>query len=64
MLISLLTKVLLHNRISPKFDAFSDKYTKLQFYRVNVDNVDEVAAECGIRSGRKVLSWPILLLTS
>ncbi|ORX58369.1 thioredoxine 2 [Piromyces finnis] len=34
--------------IHPRYEAFSNTYTNVSFYRVNVDNVEDVAAEVGI----------------
>lgn len=36
--------------IAPKFEEFSQKYDQAAFYKVNVDEVPDVAQELGIRS--------------
>jgi len=34
--------------IHPRYEAFSNLYTNVSFYRVNVDEVEDVSAEVGI----------------
>ncbi|CAI7567098.1 unnamed protein product [Penicillium pancosmium] len=36
--------------ISPKIDEFSETYTQAKFYKVDVDEVPDVAQELGIRA--------------
>lgn len=36
--------------IAPKFEEYSNKYDQAAFYKVNVDEVPDVAHELGIRS--------------
>jgi len=38
--------------IAPKFEEFAKKYTNIQFVKVNVDEVADVATKCEIRGTR------------
>ena len=34
--------------VEPKFDEMSRKYTKIAFFKVDVDDASDIAEECGI----------------
>ncbi|KAJ5188013.1 Thioredoxin [Penicillium cf. griseofulvum] len=36
--------------IAPQFEELSNTYTQVKFYKVDVDNVEEVALELGVRT--------------
>eukprot|EP00833_Pecoramyces_ruminatium_P018435 jgi/Orpsp1_1/1192467/evm.model.d7180000093538.1 len=35
--------------IHPRFEKFSETYTNISFYQVNVDQAEDVTAHCGIQ---------------
>ncbi|KXZ49504.1 hypothetical protein GPECTOR_21g730 [Gonium pectorale] len=35
-------------RVAPKYDELSNKYPDVQFVKVDVDELNDVAAECGV----------------
>ncbi|MEE6459021.1 hypothetical protein FKM82_000509 [Ascaphus truei] len=37
-------------RIAPAFEALSKVYCEVMFYKVDVDDAQEIATDCGIRS--------------